>query len=207
MKLPLCGSQVQKEIEERKRIQMQKNRSLQVLMDRWNVQPHSTISAPTSPADADRISPVQSASTTDPVAREAGSPLGGSSGDKKVTIGMAEMIKREVERESKITRVKSEGEVSHHYLHHHRLKDNDEEEDDTYDDQYTGDSIIIDDDDEDLMEIPEIGSEGNESEGSEGKSPRTSFRDKSIKRLREPRYLDAEIRSYQLYAHDDVTFN
>jgi hypothetical protein len=63
------------------------------------------------------------------------------------------------------------------------------------DDEYTADSsVIIEDDDEDLMEVPEIGSEGNESEGSEGggRSPRSSLAPGKKKKLREPRHVCSE---------------
>lgn len=161
-------------------MKMQKNKSLQILLDQWQVQKPTSTSAEN---ETDDTCSTGKANTT-----ESTSQLSGSN-EKKVTIVTNDIVglvnKNETKR-SRITRVKSEGEVYERFRLNRRKEDN---EDDTQD-EYTGDSMILDDDDEELMEVPEIGSEGNESEGSDGgRSPKPNKGFHLPGRLREPRCI------------------
>lgn len=227
------ADKVQKEIEDKRRMQMQKNRSLQVVMEQWgrsgperdafplpsdadgalSLSSPSAITLPApGPAPATPIPPTPGDSAADTLtststiatltssAATLNSSAGAPNNNADATAEQ-DQLKKEVSPSSSpmmmmMTSAAEDNKSSHYDGYDGRRRGSSFDDSSptwSVDDEYTADSsVIIEDDDEDLMEVPEIGSEGNDSEGSEGagggRSPRTSSSSaKKKKKIREPR--------------------
>jgi len=175
---------LQKEIEDKQRIKMQKNRALQLVMEQWNIDP-DIISQPNSQEEEEgkdareperkrkeqvqvEVEGVKKKEEEERKDERGEKHLNTELGEEAVATGGSKKSNGDPESTNGAMASNSDGSA----------------------DELTSSSLVIENDEEELMEVSEIGSEGNESEESEGRvSPRHPHQRAGWKhkRPREPR--------------------
>jgi len=184
------SKQLQKEIEDKQRIKMQKNRALQLVMEQWNIDP-DIISQPNSQEEEEgkdareperkrkeqvqvEVEGVKKKEEEERKDERGEKHLNTELGEEAVATGGSKKSNGDPESTNGAMASNSDGSA----------------------DELTSSSLVIENDEEELMEVSEIGSEGNESEESEGRvSPRHPHQRAGWKhkRPREPRCVHCEM--------------